>query len=208
MTLSELWSEVNQFMEAGGFVMPPLVLATVLLWYGLGYRFWVLRRKGRYSVRELLRRNISGEPVTCPPMDLVEEAVRLGLAIKALRVKDLRKYLDCEFYRYERELKRFTALVNIVVMIAPLMGLLGTVSGMIETFDSLSEMALFTQTGGIAGGISQALFTTQMGLSVAIPGLLIKGFLDRKQRRIQTELAQLKDLLCIGSLPAPAKVAR
>ena len=56
---------------------------------------------------------------------------------------------------------------------------------------------LFSQGGGgIAGGISQALFTTQMGLVVAIPGLLFGRALDRRQQRIERELDQIKDMLC------------
>ena len=82
------------------------------------------------------------------------------------------------------------------MIIAPIAGLLGTVTGMIETFDSLGDMALFTQTGGIAGGISQALFTTQMGLAIAIPGLIIERLLKKKQTRLEIELAQVKDILC------------
>jgi biopolymer transport protein ExbB len=76
-----------------------------------------------------------------------------------------------------------------------LLGLLGTVIGMIETFDSLGDMSLFSQSGGIAGGISQALITTQMGLAVAIPGLIVNGALSRRQKNIEIELAQLKDIL-------------
>jgi biopolymer transport protein ExbB len=67
---------------------------------------------------------------------------------------------------------------------------------MIETFDSLAEMALFTQSGGIAGGISEALFTTQMGLAVAIPGLLVGRVLKRKQTALEDELELVKDTLC------------
>jgi biopolymer transport protein ExbB len=70
------------------------------------------------------------------------------------------------------------------------------VIGMIETFDSLGDMSLFSQSGGIAGGISQALITTQMGLAVAIPGMIVNGVLQRKQKSIDLELAQLKDILC------------
>jgi biopolymer transport protein ExbB len=55
---------------------------------------------------------------------------------------------------------------------------------------------LFSQSGGIAGGISQALITTQMGLAVAIPGMIVNGVLQRKQKSIDLELAQLKDILC------------
>ncbi len=86
--------------------------------------------------------------------------------------------------------------MRIIVVISPLLGLLGTVIGMIETFDSLGSMSLFTQSGGIAGGISQALLSTQIGLSVAIPGLFIHSVLNIKQQQIERDLAQLKDLLC------------
>ncbi len=63
-------------------------------------------------------------------------------------------------------------LCQSLLTIAPLLGLLGTVNGMIETFSSLGTMSLHTQSGGIAGGISQALISTQMGLVVTIPALL------------------------------------
>ncbi|GAB4260742.1 MAG: MotA/TolQ/ExbB proton channel family protein [Methylomicrobium sp.] len=193
--MADLIVELKGFFEAGGFVMPPLLIATALMWYGLGYRYWILRRREKYSPRELIRQAVSN--ADSKPYDMIEEAALLGVRLKNSGVSDLRRYLDGEFYRYQKELVRFGPMINTVVMIAPLMGLLGTVVGMIETFDSLAEMALFTQSGGIAGGISQALFTTQMGLVVAVPGLLFKSMLDRKQRRIQAELAQIKDLLCI-----------
>ena len=85
-----------------------------------------------------------------------------------------------------------------MVAIAPLLGLLGTVAGMIETFDSLGDMSLFSQSGGIAGGIATALFTTQMGLVVAVPGVIAKALLDRRQYQIEMDLAQIKDLLTSG----------
>jgi biopolymer transport protein ExbB len=67
---------------------------------------------------------------------------------------------------------------------------------MIETFDSLAEMAMFTQTGGIAAGISQALITTQMGLVVAAPGVVVGRILEKKQHVLADEIEQLKDVLC------------
>jgi biopolymer transport protein ExbB len=87
-------------------------------------------------------------------------------------------------------LSRYKGLVNLVVVVAPLLGLLGTVSGMIETFDSLAEMSLFSQSGGIAGGISQALITTQMGLAVAIPGLIAGKLLERRQTALIIEMEE------------------
>jgi len=81
-------------------------------------------------------------------------------------------------------------------MVAPLIGLLGTVIGMIETFDSLGSMTLYSQGGGIAAGISQALFTTQLGLVVAVPGLVVGRLIDRKSKIMELELEQIKDIVC------------
>jgi len=196
--MTDLIIELDKFFNAGGFVMPPLLFATALLWYGLGYRFWILRRNGRASPRKLIKKGlkITNTPGK-KPRDLLEEAAMIGAHIKQCSVPDLRSSLDGAFHHYESEINRYRSVINTIVMIAPLLGLLGTVNGMIETFNSLADMALFTQSGGIAGGISQALFTTQMGLAVAIPGFLMKSILDRKQRRIQAELNQIKKLLCI-----------
>ena len=79
-------------------------------------------------------------------------------------------------------------LSHSIVVVAPLLGLLGTVIGMIETFDSLQDQAMYTQGGGIAAGISQALITTQLGLMVAIPGLLVGRQLDRKQEILEENI--------------------
>ena len=85
----------------------------------------------------------------------------------------------------EYSLNQYQPLIFIVTAAAPLVGLLGTVIGMIETFDSLADAALYTQNGGIAAGISQALLTTQMGLVIAIPGLLAGKFLKRWENKLQ-----------------------
>ena len=79
------------------------------------------------------------------------------------------------------------------MIVAPLGGLLGTVGGMIETFRSLEQMALFTQGGGVAGGIAQALLTTQMGLAVAIPGIVLGRVMDKKAQNIRSELAVMSE---------------
>lgn len=71
--------------------------------------------------------------------------------------------------------------IKAIIAVAPLMGLLGTVGGMIETFASLGTMSMFKSGGGIAGGISQALLTTQLGLIVAVPALLYLKVLEKKR---------------------------
>ena len=74
---------------------------------------------------------------------------------------------------------------------APLLGLLGTVFGMIETFDVVANAPGAT-TENVAGGISQALVTTQFGLVVAIPGVFGLARLQRLQRQVRTRLSVCK----------------
>lgn len=182
------------YFEVGGYVMPPLVGLTVLLWYALGYRLGGVKRGSKRSVRNLIDRYEKGQEGE--PQGIIEAAVAQGLTLARAGRPHLRRFLDDAFSDLEQELKKYSVLTRTIVMVAPVLGLLGTVTGMIETFDSLQDMALFTQSGGIAGGISQALFTTQMGLAVAIPGLIVHRMLERKQRRMEMELAQVKDILC------------
>lgn len=193
--ISKAIEDFLNFYQAGGYVMPALVISTILLWYAIGYRVSATRRSARQqSVREMLDAYLAGQ--WSKPKGIVDEAIVKGVALMREEKAYLRRYLDDAFSDYYGVLKQHVILIRTLVSIAPLLGLLGTVVGMIETFDSLKEMALFTQDGGIAGGISQALVTTQFGLAVAIPGLLVSGYLDKRQRRVEMDLAQIKDILC------------
>jgi biopolymer transport protein ExbB len=192
--LQDVWKELLGYIEAGGWVMPPLIALMVVLWYAIGYRWSALQRGTERGARNLIERL---ERKKKPSGDgVLVRAARKGVKLRKSGYRDLRSFLDDAFAEEERELRKFHVLITTIVMVAPLLGLLGTVIGMIETFDSLGDMSLFSQSGGIAGGISQALFTTQMGLAVSIPGLIVNGILTRRQKDIELELAQLKDILC------------
>lgn len=194
MTFSELLIWINELFVIGGIVMSPLVLCILLLWYGIGYRFWIMKEPKLMGVRDLLK--CYQEESDRQAKSIVARAIKQGIELKQRGVRNLRRHLDAAFYDYEREIARFSSLTRVTVMIAPLLGLLGTVTGMIETFQSLSTMTVHSQSGGIAGGIAEALFTTQMGLTVAVPGVLANSFLSRKQQQIEQDLSQVKDLLC------------
>ncbi len=84
-------------------------------------------------------------------------------------------------------LNRFGAVIIVIAAVSPLLGLLGTVTGMISTFDVITEFG----TGDpklLSGGISIALVTTQLGLIVAIPLLLIGNVLSGWAERIKDEM--------------------
>ena len=105
--------------------------------------------------------------------------------------RELDRYiLDETVKKLNRRLTDYLALIGVLVAIAPLLGLLGTVTGMIAPFDVLAVFGT-GNAKAMAGGISEALIATQTGLLVAIPGLYMKGFLDRRARNLQQRISAL-----------------
>jgi len=86
-------------------------------------------------------------------------------------------------------LGKFLAMIGALVAVAPLLGLLGTVLGMIETFQVISVFGT-GNANAMANGISIALITTEAGLLVAVPGLLISGVLLQQSMRLETQLQE------------------
>lgn len=87
-------------------------------------------------------------------------------------------------------MERSVPTILVLAAAAPLLGLLGTVTGMISTFDAISQVG----TGNprpLAAGISEALITTQCGLAVAIPGLIMGTYLNRRVQRFRVRLEKL-----------------
>jgi biopolymer transport protein ExbB len=80
-------------------------------------------------------------------------------------------------------LQRFVLFIKVIAVVAPLMGLLGTVTGMIQTFQAITLFGTGDPTM-MAGGISQALVTTVLGLTVAIPMVLLHTIVSGRSRRI------------------------
>ena len=86
------------------------------------------------------------------------------------------------------ELAEGRDVLRALVAAAPLLGLLGTVSGMVELFDALHGSAAAVGRGSVAGGISTALVTTQLGLVIGVPGLFAARALEGRERRLRTRI--------------------
>ncbi|HEY9155479.1 MAG TPA: MotA/TolQ/ExbB proton channel family protein [Opitutaceae bacterium] len=89
-------------------------------------------------------------------------------------------------------------LIASMVAAAPLLGLLGTVSGMARTFEGLSARAGQRSMGDLAGGISEVLVATESGLAVAIPALLVVYLAHREIDKQRLQLNRFKDLVLKG----------
>jgi biopolymer transport protein ExbB len=98
-------------------------------------------------------------------------------------------------------LSRFSAAILVVAAVAPLLGLLGTVTGMITTFDIITEHGTGDPTL-LSGGISEALITTELGLIVAIPTLLVGTLLNGWGRNLEGSLEQ-STLRLLNSVDQP-----
>ena len=82
------------------------------------------------------------------------------------------------------ELTRHLALIRALVAVAPLLGLLGTVGGIITTFDAIIAGV---PGAGFGGGIAAALITTQLGIAVAVPALLLERLVSRRAERLAAQ---------------------
>lgn len=193
-------SDIFATISAGGWVSYPLLFTSGLLSYAIGFRLIQLRRGDKRSVRMIingLKNNQRAAP-NKQSSGILEKAIQNCLIALDGNCENREKAIENALFDWRKSLSDYQKIIHTTVLITPLMGLLGTVIGMIETFDSLRDMSLFSQSGGIAGGISKALITTQMGLVIAIPGLFFDRFLSRREEKLLDEFEQIKDILTHG----------
>ncbi len=100
-------------------------------------------------------------------------------------------------HRWQDEFQAFyqrqRLVIAAMIAAAPLLGLLGTVGGMIATFESLSNRRSAMAIEGLARGISEALLNTEAGLAVAIPAVLLLYYGHRQMQKGLGQLVQLED---------------
>lgn len=181
-----------QLLATAGWVSGPLLATSVTLWTVVGLRAWSLRRGFTGEVRPQVERMLQRPAPRSGPVHRY-----LLQACRALtRAGTCQHHLE-RFLQLERERVRDLELVLMgLVTIAPLLGLLGTVSGMVETFASMKTAALPHATEQtVAGGISQALVSTQLGLVIGVPGMAAARVLARLQRKRTRELSQAHSVL-------------
>ena len=184
-------------MNDGGTAMWILFSLNLLLWYGLGVRQYILKRWTFHHVRRLVQLHET-QGTQRKAKELLDKAIVDALAAareaRKLGLKPRHHIMDALSPHF-RSINTYSVLVKTIVVVAPLIGLLGTVDGMIEAFDALQTSAMFAQGASISGGISKALFTTELGLVVAVPGLIIGRSLDQKADRFALEFDQVADIL-------------
>jgi len=191
------WDQFIHFMNAGGTIMWVLFALNLPLWYAIGYRYFTLKRGTKGSIRRLIEKHEErgSKKVYVGLLDYaVHDAIVAAQTAKSISKKP-REYIHDALFPYLIITGKYSVLVKTIVMLAPLIGLLGTVGGMIETFDALQSSSMFSQGDSIAGGISKALFTTELGLVVAVPGLIFGKILDKQEDQYALEFEQIVDII-------------
>lgn len=188
-TLRALWLQAVDIWLAGGWGMVAIAVIALLM-FGLGIHMHrKLKQKGIDQVPERVWRQWIGQPVARSGHigDLLDQVTGgTTLAETAMRFQGLRA---AEVAPFDRDLR----MMRICVGAAPLLGLFGTVTGMLATFGALATGSGGDKTmAAIARGISEALITTETGLVIALPGLFFSWQLSRKLERYRAFLAHLE----------------
>ena len=198
--------QITNLLTAGGIVMIPLLFFSILVGALIieRIRFWVKINSRQTSIVEevlkLYRRDnvVSALEKLRKNTDLPIARIFLAaLELEEANPEEFRLALESEAQAEIPLLKRFQNIFDTVISLSPLLGLLGTVLGLIASFASLNLGDVGgTQTSNVTGGISEALVSTAAGLIVAIFTLLFantfRGLYQRQIALIQEYGGQLE----------------
>ena len=188
----ELLDKTFEHLETGGFVMYPLLAVSLIMFFLVVKKFMEMHdfTRGDRPITECLQ--AIGKPgFTAAPW---QKEIIGQFLLKRTFNDDLDKsILEVLRMRQVRFVMGSIKSIAVLSSVAPLLGLLGTVTGMITTF-----MVIATSGTGdakaLASGISEALITTQTGLVVAVPGLFLANFLRRRSTNLEDRIQRF----CLG----------
>jgi len=195
-----------EIIQSGGWMMVPIIIASILALAISVERFWTLRAT-QIAPADLLSRVwgwMKNKQLDANRIKELRESSPLGrvLAAGLMNARNGRQIMKEsieEVASHEiHEMERYLNALGTVAAVAPLMGLLGTVFGMIQVFSEIMIQGT-GQANVLAGGISEALITTAAGLVVAIPALICHRILQRRVDEIvvfmEQEAIKLVDVL-------------
>lgn len=186
-----------ELIKAGGWLMLPLIVASVLALAISLERLWTLRM-ARVAPPDLLARVwkwIKANQLDASKLKELREDSPLGeiLAAGLLNSKHgreiMKESIEEAGSHVVHDLEKYLSLLGTLAVISPLLGLLGTVLGIIESFLTVTSTGISDPTM-LAGGISKALITTAGGLVVAIPAMIMHRYLTRHVTTLSIEMEQ------------------
>ncbi len=176
-----------ELVQAGGWLMIPILLCSVIALAIVSERLWTLRQKKVIPAKLVtgIWKLLNSDALTEKHIDQIEKGSPLGRVLAAGLInrhlsRDMVRESIEETGRFVvHEMERFLNTLGTISTITPLLGLLGTVIGMIKVFTAITTIGV-GDPAQLAGGISEARITTAAGLTVAIPSLIFHRHLKRK----------------------------
>lgn len=196
----------------GGWVMIPIVLLSVLMIYLFVERLITLRR-ARIDPQVITRRireyvqagDIGGAMGYCASQDKpITRILKHGLERLGRPISEIQDAVQAAGGHEAFELEKRTDLLASIAGIAPMLGFLGTVTGMIQAFQEIQRLQGNVDPSVLAGGIWEALLTTAAGLAVGIPALFFYNFLLTRIKRLINDMERsATDFIDLLQAPAP-----
>lgn len=194
---------VMQFYQSGGPVMHALLACSLIGLVFIIERAWSLYR-AKINTQEFLdrvrtallkRRNVKEAVTICEEYGgPIANIMKAGLLKYGRPQEEIERTIEAASGHELSRLERGLAVIATVANIAPLLGFLGTVSGMINSFDALARAGL-SNPGLVAKGISEALITTATGLAVAIPMLVAYNYFTSRVSKFVLEMETSANVL-------------
>ncbi|PLX96579.1 MAG: MotA/TolQ/ExbB proton channel family protein [Desulfuromonas sp.] len=183
--MTDLLGESLDMIRHGGLVMWPLLASSLVMWLMIFYKSLLFFQARRDEV------NLNECRLALKEQRYVgafwqQSILRQFIWLHEHQCLDRDHLLQLQ-QRQSNEVDRFIGTILVLASAAPLMGLLGTVSGMITTFNVISVFGT-GNARAMAAGISEALITTQAGLVVAVPGLILGALLYRRAEQIKERM--------------------
>ncbi len=190
MTEVSVIEAILGLLRRGGWVMIPIFLVGWIAWILLLERYWfLLELRGTRASRfwaALEAQGLSGGLQWLGRRDgLLPRLLRGALLRHVQGPKAVRNEMEAIRHEADVDLNRHLKTIAVMAAVAPMLGLLGTVSGMVHTFEIIQQFG-FGNPVLMADGISEALLTTQAGLLVAFPIVIVYNHLLGRMQRLQS----------------------
>jgi biopolymer transport protein ExbB len=196
-SMTGLTDDLTLLIQRGGYVMLPLLALSVVSLTLIIERIWfwtVTHSPGRRRRLAMLNDALRQGERRVAETVIADDRSPYGHVARRLLKAGASDAVAVEAVEGERpRFDRFMVTLSTIITAAPLLGILGTVIGIIQSFNLLGEQTTLTDPRVVSGGIAEALLTTALGLIVALmtlfPYMIFRGHVDRAMTRLESVIA-------------------